>query len=111
LVHGDFGPNNILLDPITFEVTAVLDWEWARTGDPIVDIAWCEWIVRMHHQNMLPAISRFFEAYGQMPPWSERHKAMVDQCRRLLDFCRQWDTSGVALWEQRLRITEEFTPG
>jgi aminoglycoside phosphotransferase (APT) family kinase protein len=31
LVHGDFGPNNVLLDAETFEVTAVLDWEFQRT--------------------------------------------------------------------------------
>lgn len=44
LVHGDFGPNNVLLDPATFEVTAVVDWEFAHLGDPIEDLAWCEWI-------------------------------------------------------------------
>lgn len=110
LVHGDFGPNNILFDPITFDVAAVLDWEWAGHGDPIVDLAWCEWIVYMHHGDVVPALARFFEAYGHTPPWSERHAAMVDRCRDLLEFCRQWNSPGVALWEQRLRITEEFRP-
>ncbi|MFZ3565640.1 phosphotransferase family protein [Streptomyces sp. BH097] len=42
LVHGDFGPNNLLLDPGTFEVTAVVDWEFARFGAPVADLAWCE---------------------------------------------------------------------
>lgn len=27
LVHGDFGPQNMLLDPDTYAVTALLDWE------------------------------------------------------------------------------------
>jgi aminoglycoside phosphotransferase (APT) family kinase protein len=27
LVHGDFGPNNALFDPVTFQATAVVDWE------------------------------------------------------------------------------------
>jgi aminoglycoside phosphotransferase (APT) family kinase protein len=111
LIHGDFGPNNILFDPKTFDVTAVLDWEWARTGDPIVDLAWCEWIVRMHHQSAVPALAKFFEAYGRTPPWPERQRAMVDQCRQLLDFCRQWNSSAVALWEERVRTTEEFRAG
>ena len=48
LVHGDYGPQNVLLDPATQEITAVLDWEWAHAGHPVEDIAWCEWIVRMH---------------------------------------------------------------
>src|SRR4051794_11250080 len=88
MMHGDFGPNNILLDPITFDVTAVLDWEWSGTGEPILDLAWCEWIVRMHHRNSVPALVRFFEAYGHTPTWAERHGAMLDRCRQLLDFCR-----------------------
>lgn len=110
-VHGDFGPNNILFDPTTVDVAAVLDWEWAGPGDPIVDIAWCEWIVRMHHQDLLPAMDGFFAAYGHKPSWPQRHEAMLDQCRRLLDFCRPWSASGVAIWEERVRITAEFRPG
>ncbi|MFD8379628.1 hypothetical protein ACFV2X_13985 [Streptomyces sp. NPDC059679] len=27
LVHGDYGPNNVLLDPVTFQVTAAVDWD------------------------------------------------------------------------------------
>jgi hypothetical protein len=23
----------------------VLDWEWAHRGEPVEDLAWCEWIV------------------------------------------------------------------
>jgi aminoglycoside phosphotransferase (APT) family kinase protein len=30
LVHGDYGPSNVLLDPASFRVVAVVDWEWAR---------------------------------------------------------------------------------
>jgi hypothetical protein len=61
LVHGDFRPNNPLLDPVTFAVTAVVDWEFAHYGEPVEDLAWCEWIVRMHHpvsEPPCPASSR-----------------------------------------------------
>jgi hypothetical protein len=44
LVHGDYGPNNMLFDPITHTTAAVIDWEWAHAGDPVEDLAWCEWI-------------------------------------------------------------------
>jgi aminoglycoside phosphotransferase (APT) family kinase protein len=27
LVHGDYGPNNVLVDPQTLAVVAVVDWE------------------------------------------------------------------------------------
>ncbi len=44
--HGDFGPNNVLLDSATMTVTALLDWEFSTVGPRIDDLAWCEWIVR-----------------------------------------------------------------
>jgi aminoglycoside phosphotransferase (APT) family kinase protein len=56
LVHGDYGPNNVLLDPAAEEVVAILDWEWAHAGNPLEDLAWCEWIVRMHHAENACAV-------------------------------------------------------
>jgi aminoglycoside phosphotransferase (APT) family kinase protein len=37
LVHGDFNPTNILVDGD--EVTAIVDWEWAHSGNPLGDLA------------------------------------------------------------------------
>jgi aminoglycoside phosphotransferase (APT) family kinase protein len=39
LVHGDFGPNNVLLDPDGYAVTAIVDWELAHPGDAVEDLA------------------------------------------------------------------------
>ena len=72
LVHGDYGPNNVLLDPAARAVTAVLDWEWAHQGEPVEDLAWCEWIVRMHHPQHALAVDGLFGAYGSAPAWVER---------------------------------------
>ncbi len=105
MVHGDFGPNNMLLDPINHAVTAVLDWEWIHPGEPIEDLAWCEWIIRMHHRTHVDALQGFFDAYGRQPSWAERHEAMQDQCRRLLDLCHRWRSDGVLLWQHRLNTT------
>ena len=77
LVHGDYGPNNILLDPDTLAVTAVLDWAWAHPGDPLEDRAWCEWIVRSYHVEHVDALEGFFTAYGSRPAWPVRHRQMV----------------------------------
>jgi len=111
LVHGDFGPNNMLLNPETFEVTALLDWEWAHIGDPIEDLAWCEWIIRMHHSAEVGKMAHFFTAYGQHPAWVTRRAAMIAQCRLLLDFVRAWDanSAGVAKWQEWLLITENWS--
>jgi aminoglycoside phosphotransferase (APT) family kinase protein len=108
LVHGDFGPNNMLLDPVTFEVTAVVDWEFAHFGEPVEDLAWCEWIVRMHHQDRRDALPRFFAAYtGEVPIWPLRQAAMVAKCGELERFSDRWDPVGpaVALWRERAEIT------
>jgi aminoglycoside phosphotransferase (APT) family kinase protein len=92
--HGDFGPNNVLFDPVTMSVTALLDWEFSGIGDAIDDIAWCEWIVRMHHPAATAALPKFFEAYGCTPAWEKRRSAMVDRCHELEQFCRRWDPDG-----------------
>jgi aminoglycoside phosphotransferase (APT) family kinase protein len=39
LVHGDYGPHNTLFVS-SGEISAVLDWEIATLGDPLVDLAY-----------------------------------------------------------------------
>lgn len=108
LVHGDYGPQNVLLNPATLEITAVLDWEWAHPGDPVEDLAWCEWIVRMHHPGQVSLLGMFFDAYGgAIPPWPDRQAFMLDRCRSLLDLCRRQEPGGhgEAQWAHRLAVT------
>ena len=38
LVHNDFRLDNLVLDPDTLGVRAVLDWEMATVGDPLMDL-------------------------------------------------------------------------
>lgn len=38
LVHSDFNPKNLLVDPDTGEVTGLLDWEFAHAGIPFADL-------------------------------------------------------------------------
>jgi aminoglycoside phosphotransferase (APT) family kinase protein len=62
LVHGDPGAHNLLWD-WGAGVTALLDWEWAGLGDPLIDIAWVCWTIRF---RQLPAQvgAAFLHAYG-----------------------------------------------
>jgi aminoglycoside phosphotransferase (APT) family kinase protein len=108
VVHGDFGPNNVLIDPARYSVTAVLDWEWTCPGRAVEDLAWCEWIIRTHHPDAVGVLDEFFEAYGRRPPWSDRHAAMLARCEQLLDFCRGWTDDGVRLWRRRLDQTAQW---
>lgn len=38
LVHSDFNPKNLLVDPVAGRVTGVLDWEFAHAGLPVADL-------------------------------------------------------------------------
>jgi aminoglycoside phosphotransferase (APT) family kinase protein len=38
LVHSDFNPKNLLVDPATGTVTGLLDWEFAHAGWPVADL-------------------------------------------------------------------------
>jgi aminoglycoside phosphotransferase (APT) family kinase protein len=111
LVHGDYGPNNTLLDPEAHEVTAIVDWEWAHAGNPIEDLAWCEWIIRMHHPDQASDLDAFFDAYEHRPAWTARQETMVARCREMLEMCEQWEPGEQAAerWRHRLMITESWT--
>ena len=83
--HGDYGPQNLLYDSATLEVTAVLDWEFARLGDPVDDLAWAEWIVRMHHAGAAASLGHLFQGWGEQPEWERRQAAMLAACHRFRD--------------------------
>jgi tRNA A-37 threonylcarbamoyl transferase component Bud32 len=100
LVHGDYGPQNMLFDPDTFAVTAVLDWEWAHGGDPIEDLAWAEWIVRTHHPSEVGALDALFEGYGGRPAFGERRTAALVKCRQM----RERPGAG-SVWQRRIEAT------
>lgn len=38
LVHSDLNPKNLLIDPETLEVSAVVDWEFGHAGHPFTDL-------------------------------------------------------------------------
>ena len=77
LVHGDFGLQNLLFDRESLEIVVLLDCEFAHSGNPIEDIAWAEWIVRVHCPGAMNALDDLHEGYGTVPPWSERHEPML----------------------------------
>jgi thiamine kinase-like enzyme len=107
LVHGDFGPQNMLFDS-SDQVTAVVDWEFAHVGHPIEDLAWAEWIVRTHHPHLIDALGALFDGYGIHPPWSQRHSAMLATCAGLLAFARRWSAESAGVWQRRIEATAAF---
>jgi aminoglycoside phosphotransferase (APT) family kinase protein len=43
IVHGDFGPHNVLVD--RSHLAALLDWELAHLGDPAEDLGYCRLVI------------------------------------------------------------------
>ncbi len=109
LVHGDYGPQNLLHDPATCEVVAVVDWEFAHLGDPVDDLAWAEWIVRLHHPAAVGAVTKLLAAYGSDPGWDTRHTSMLAACQRLrLHGERFNDYAAATLWTSREAATANW---
>lgn len=108
IVHGDFGPQNVLIQG--GEVRALLDWEFAHLGHPVEDLAWAEWIIRMHHPGDRAAIPELLVAAQLDASWTDRQAAMVARCVELLERVkRSGSTDAVNLWRQRLQLTESWT--
>jgi tRNA A-37 threonylcarbamoyl transferase component Bud32 len=106
LVHGDYGPQNLLFDAVSFAVVAVLDWEFAHGGDAVEDLAWAEWIVRMHHAGAIGHLGALFEGYQDRPAWASRHDAMQARCDQLRRFCAlRGDQQSLQEWDLRTRLT------
>jgi len=40
LSHGDFRCGNLMVDPASGQLTAVLDWEFSSWSDPLEDVGW-----------------------------------------------------------------------
>jgi len=106
IVHGDFGPNNMLLDAAAQRVTAVMDWEWAHAGDPVEDLAWCEFIIRLHHPAEVARLAAFYAVYGNRPAWVQRHEAIMRRCAEMRQMCERWEPGGASAraWAERIEI-------
>jgi len=103
IVHGDFGPQNMLFDLANAEVTAVVDWESAHVGEAVEDLAWAEWIVRMHHPELAAGLPILFESAGLALPWPDRKAWMVRQCQAILDYCESAGmTASAEHWRSQL---------
>ena len=68
LVHSDLNPKNLLVDPDTLEVTAVLDWEFSHAGHPWTDLG-----------NLLRFERDPSYADGVLNAWTSRHGGAADE--------------------------------
>jgi aminoglycoside phosphotransferase (APT) family kinase protein len=109
LAHGDPGLHNLLWDG---RITALLDWEWAGWGAPLLDLAWLYWTIRW--RNLPPALwQRALASYGAGPALA--NGATPDALRALAFgqiasiLARAHGHPGRwAEWQRRLRWTIEL---
>jgi len=71
LRHGDFGTNNLLIDPDARKITAVIDWDNASYGDPLYDMGgayfWRTWLMCVEK-----TIKIWEEKFSGAPNYRER---------------------------------------
>ena len=78
-------------------------------GSPIEDLAWSEWIIRMHHPDAQDDLPELFAASGLSFSWTERQAWMLRQCHHYLAYCEASEMkAGVAEWKRRLDATERW---
>jgi aminoglycoside phosphotransferase (APT) family kinase protein len=79
LVHGDFGKRNLLVRQVagTWTVAAVLDWEFAVSGSPLIDIGHFLRYECVSRPIVEPHFSDGFLRAGGTPPADWRQLARV----------------------------------
>jgi aminoglycoside phosphotransferase (APT) family kinase protein len=66
LVHSDFNPKNLLVDPVRSRVTGLVDWEFTHAGSPLTDAGN---LLRFgdHPAFQAAFAARFFEVAPALP--------------------------------------------
>ena len=108
LCHGDFGANNLLIDPTLPKITAVIDWDRANYGDPLYDIAgayfWQTWLMCMEKTS-----SYWEKVFGSIPNYHKRlvcyqlHNGLEEIYENVLDE----DTETLNWVQKRCRLILE----
>lgn len=99
-VHGDLCPVNLLFGRDE-DLVAVIDWEDSHVGDPLVDLAWTEWLVRTWHGTVAGQLDVLYDAYDRpVPPADARRRAMA-ACL-VVQGARATDPAERVAWDRRL---------
>ena len=81
LVHGDLAPVNVVIGEGT--LVALLDVEFARLADPLLDAGWFDLIVAFHHPAAEPAAWDAFKRSGGLDDGEPRTRELLRILPRL----------------------------
>jgi aminoglycoside phosphotransferase (APT) family kinase protein len=89
LVHGDFRIDNLIFDPSSSRIAAVVDWELSTLGHPLADIAYLCMTLRLPRNPIITGIAGVDRAALGIPSEAE----LVDRFRAAtgLDPRPHWD--------------------
>lgn len=76
LVHSDLNAKNVLVDPASLDVVAVLDWEFSHAGDPATDLG-----NLLRHERRPAYAEAVVEAYRARVPAHEGGAELLDRAR------------------------------
>lgn len=76
ICHGDFAHYNSLMSSEGKTLLAIVDWEMCCIGDPIMDIAWCEFQFLRQFPGHKWALQYLFEGFGYTPAFDERQRSL-----------------------------------
>jgi len=76
LVHSDLNPKNVLVDPGSSTVTAVLDWEFAHAGHPATDLG-----NLLRHDRRPAYVGAVLAGYRDRVPPTEGGADLLDRAR------------------------------
>jgi aminoglycoside phosphotransferase (APT) family kinase protein len=123
-VHVDYGPHNVLVDGS--EVSAVLDWEAARIGDPAEDLSYLlqcfgagadrqatiDWYAEASGNVISEKRLRYFDAFNlqKMIAGPMGSAVMYEQTPNIaIEWCNlslRWMAFGTAGVAQRIALAE-----
>ena len=101
LRHGDFGSNNVIIDPSVPKIVAIIDWDCASYGDSLVDIAgayfWRTWLMCMektatYWEENLSSMQNYHErilCYQLLAGLYEIYENALDGDTETLNWCQE----------------------
>ena len=92
IVHGDYRLDNAIVDPVDPRIRAVLDWEMATLGDPLMDLAtmlvyWSRPGDALRHQIRFAAFVTDRDGFWERTQLVERYAERSGRDMGHLDVC------------------------
>jgi aminoglycoside phosphotransferase (APT) family kinase protein len=82
IMHGDFHVANLLFETDTAELAAILDWEMATIGDPLLDLGWLLVTWPLGDGSPIDVVAQSFAGQGGLATRSELVQRYAERSTR-----------------------------